>query len=63
MAKLRNGEDDERQQFAVRGGHIVWRALMPKTRNHVYYRVNEAADEVEILLIWNATAGATPDLE
>jgi hypothetical protein len=34
---------------------------MPKTRNHVYYRVNEAAGEVEILLVWNAVAGATPD--
>lgn len=34
---------------------------MPKTRNHVYYRVNEAAKEVEILLVWNAVASATPD--
>jgi hypothetical protein len=62
VAKLRNGDDEERQQFAARGGRIIWRALMPKTRSHVYYRVNEAADEVEILLIWNAVAGATPDL-
>ncbi len=62
VAKLRNGEDDERQQFAARGGRIIWRALMPKTRNHVYYHVNEAAGDVEILLVWNAVAGATPDL-
>jgi hypothetical protein len=27
---------------------------MPKTRNHVYYRLEEAAGEVEILLVWNA---------
>ena len=61
VAKLRNSADDERQQYAARGGRIIWRALMPKTRNHVYYRVNEAAQEVEILLVWNAVAGATPD--
>ena len=61
VAKLRNGVDDERQQYAARGGRIIWRALMPKTRNHVYYRVNEAAKEVEILLVWNAVASATPD--
>lgn len=35
---------------------------MPKTRNHVYYRVNEAARDVEVLLVWNAIAGAPPDL-
>jgi hypothetical protein len=34
---------------------------MPKTRNHVYYRVDEAAGEVEIILVWNAIAGAAPD--
>jgi hypothetical protein len=35
---------------------------MPKTRNHVYYRVDDAAQEVEILILWNAVAGAAPDL-
>lgn len=49
MAKLRNGADDERQQYAARGGRIIWRLLMPRTRNHVYYRLNEAAGDVEIL--------------
>ena len=61
VAKLRDGADDERQQYAARGGRIIWRALMPKTRNHVYYRMNEAAGEVEILVVWNAVAGAMPD--
>jgi plasmid stabilization system protein ParE len=62
VARLRNRADDQRQQYAARGGHIIWRLLMPKTRNHVYYRLNEAAGEVEILLVWNAAAGVTPDL-
>jgi hypothetical protein len=41
VAKLREGTDKERQQYAARSGRIIWRLLMPKTRNHVYYRVNE----------------------
>jgi hypothetical protein len=35
---------------------------MPKTRNHVYYRLDDAAGEVEILLLWNAVAGEEPDV-
>jgi hypothetical protein len=62
VKKLRDGADDERQQYAARGGRIIWRLLMPRTRNQVYYRVNEVAGEVEILVVWNAVAGATPDL-
>jgi hypothetical protein len=61
VTKLRNGADNERQQYAARGGRIIWRILMPKPRTHVYYRLNEAAKEVEVLVVWNAVAGATPD--
>ena len=43
--KLREGTDAERQQYAARGGRITWRLLMPKTRTHVYYRVDDAAGE------------------
>ena len=62
MAKLRSGDDHERQKYAARGGHIIWRILMPRTRNHVYYRLDQAAREVEVLMIWNAVAGAGPEL-
>ena len=61
VAKLRDGTHYERQQYAARGGRIICRALMPSTRHHIYYRVNEPAGEVEILLVWSAIAGATPD--
>jgi plasmid stabilization system protein ParE len=61
VAKLRDGADDERQRYAARGGRLVWRILMPKTRNHVYYRRDEAG-HVEILLVWNAVGGAPPEL-
>jgi len=57
VRKLRNGADDERQQYAARGGRMIWSILMPKTRNHVYYRLNEVTEEVEIVLVWNAVAG------
>ena len=59
--RRRNGADEERQQYAAGGGRIIWHILMPKPRNHVHYRMNEAAREVEILLVWSAVAGATPD--
>ena len=62
MAKLREGTDKERQQYAARSGRIIWRLLMPETRSHVYYRVNEVTAEVEILMLWNAVSGANPDL-
>jgi hypothetical protein len=62
IAKLRDGADSERQQFAARGGHIIWRILMPRTRNHVYYRVDENAGVVDVLLVWNAVAGSKPEL-
>jgi hypothetical protein len=62
VAKRRAGTAAERQKYAARGGHIIWRILMPRTRNHVYYRVHDSAGEVEVLLVWNAIAGSTPDV-
>jgi plasmid stabilization system protein ParE len=62
VAKLRDGADQERQQYAARGGRVIYRLLMPKTKTHVYYRVNDTAQEVEVLLIWNAIAATGPDL-
>jgi hypothetical protein len=61
VARLRDGADEERQRYAARRGRIIWRILMPKTGNHVYYRLDETAREVEILLVWNAAAGKSPD--
>ncbi len=60
--QLRDGADQERQRYAARGGRIIWRILMPKTRNHLYYRLDETAREVEVLIVWNAAAGKSPDV-
>lgn len=62
VAKLRAGTDKERHEFAMRRGRIIWRILMPKTKNHVYYRVDNATGDAEILLVWNAMSGTEPDL-
>ena len=62
VAKLRAGADRERHEYAAQGGRIIWRLAMPKTKNHVYYRVDHAAGDVEILLVWNAVSGAGPEL-
>lgn len=62
ISKMRDGADLGRQQYAARGGRIIYRLLMPKTRHHVYYRVDEVAKEVEILLVWSAVASGAPDI-
>jgi hypothetical protein len=35
---------------------------MPKTKNHVYYRIDHTAGEAEILIVWNAVSSAAPEL-
>lgn len=61
VAKVREGADQGRQQYAVRAGRIIWRLLMPKTRIHVYYRF-EANGDVEVISVWNATGSAGPTI-
>jgi hypothetical protein len=34
---------------------------MPKTRHHVYYRIDDPAGDVEVLTIWNAQSEEPPD--
>jgi hypothetical protein len=60
VAKIRSGEDEGKQEYTVLRGRVIWRLLMPKTKNYVYYRAI-GADEVELLLVWNAISGTQPD--
>lgn len=62
VSKLRDGMDVERQQYGARRGRVIWRILMPKTRNHIYYRIDDVAGDVEVLLVWNAVAARGPDV-
>jgi plasmid stabilization system protein ParE len=50
------------QPYVVRGGIIVRRLLMEKTRNHAYYEVREAERVVMIVALWGAVKGTGPDL-
>jgi hypothetical protein len=43
-------------------GEPVRRLLMPKTEQHVYYTVDDAADEVMIETVWGARRGRSPKL-
>jgi hypothetical protein len=53
----------EAQPYTVDRGRIIWRVMMPKTRNHVYYRVDQSAGEVEIVSVWNAVSGDEPEFD
>ncbi|CAN5917370.1 hypothetical protein BH11MYX2_BH11MYX2_17600 [soil metagenome] len=43
-------------------GVAVWRLLMPKTRNHVYYERDAYTNTVRVLLVANAIAEHAPAL-
>ena len=40
----------------------VWRILMPRTEQHVYYTVDDAADEIVIETVWSARRRRGPKL-
>jgi plasmid stabilization system protein ParE len=48
--------------FVHRGGVAVRRLLMERTRNHVYYEVDESEGVVMIVALWGAVKGSGPDL-
>lgn len=60
--KLRANMDAARQRYSGEGAETVWRVLMPRTRHHVYYWRDEAADIATVLLVANAIAETGPDL-
>ncbi len=43
------------------GARQVWRCLMPKTKKHVYYRL-DGDDVVRIMAVWGAIRGRDPKL-
>jgi plasmid stabilization system protein ParE len=60
VAKLRSAPH-EGQRYAVETGEVIWRVLMPKTRTHVYYRI-DAQGDVDVVTVWNAQGGTGPEL-
>jgi hypothetical protein len=51
-----------RRPHAQIEGEPVWRVFMPRTEQHVYYTVNEAADEIVIETVWGARRKRGPKL-
>lgn len=48
--------------YGEREGVPIRRVLLPKTRSHVYYEVDDAAGIVMILAVWGAPRGRGPKL-
>jgi hypothetical protein len=48
--------------YSTRGGKLYRRVLMPKTKNHVYFEVDEARGMVIVHAIWGAPKGRGPKL-
>jgi hypothetical protein len=58
---LGDAKRKKRQRVEQRGGDVwVHRLLMAKTRNHVYYAIEET--EIVVLAIWGAPTGRGPKL-
>jgi hypothetical protein len=43
-------------------GRVIRRWLLPKTRYHIYYRIDPNAQVLVIYSVWGATRGDAPDL-
>ena len=62
VARLRDGGTQGAQLYTIHGGSKIWRMLMPKTKVHVYFRIDASKDDVEVITVWNAISGGGPDL-
>ena len=51
-----------RKQHGQIAGESVWRVLMVRTEQHVYYTVDDAADEIIIETVWGARRKRGPKL-
>jgi len=49
-------------RYSTRGGKLFRRVLMPKTKNHVYFEVDEARELIIVHAIWGAPRGRGPRL-
>jgi hypothetical protein len=46
----------------TKSGKVLRRVLMPKTRNHVYFQVDESRELITVHAIWGAPRGRGPRL-
>lgn len=50
---------DVARQYTVRYGRVIKRILLPRSRHHIFYTI----DERHIYAVWHASRGAGPDLD
>jgi hypothetical protein len=48
--------------YTTRSGKTARRVLLPKTRNHIYFEVDEKRDVVTVLAVWGAPRRRGPRL-
>jgi plasmid stabilization system protein ParE len=48
--------------YAQRRGQTIRRLLLPRSRYHIYFTYDEAADVLEVRAVWHATRGRGPSL-
>lgn len=48
--------------YAQRRGRMIRRLLRPRSRYHMYFTYDEAADVIEVRAVWHATRGRGPSL-
>jgi hypothetical protein len=51
-----------RSPYGTIEGESVWRVLMPRTEQHVYYSVDDEAAEIMIETVWGARRRRGPKL-
>lgn len=51
-----------RPPYAEIEGEPIWRLLMARTEQHVYYTVNDATNEIIVETVWGARRGKGPEL-
>ena len=61
VRELISGSPNIGSKYATRSGKPARRVFMPKTRNHVYFQVDEAKYLIVILAVWGAPRGRGPN--
>jgi plasmid stabilization system protein ParE len=50
----------QRAPYATIAGRPVWRVLLPKSEQHVYYTIDDTRSEVVVETVWGARRGGGP---
>ena len=48
--------------YKTKSTAVIYRLLLPKTEQHVYYYIDDSAHEVVVLTVWGVRRGRGPKL-